>query len=153
MEIRSTDTQFGERVRAERRHRGWTQPELAKILRDKGIDPMHAVTVSKIEAGDRPVRITEALSLAECFGVSVDALLGHSTDPRDDQAYARRVLRDISLRSAQQIHDIANALSERIYTVHGSGPEGWPKRARLAWAALEEAQAALVDLAQSEESQ
>lgn len=110
---------------------------------------MHEVTVSKIESGDRPARITEALSIAELFGVSVDALLGHSTDERDDQAYARRVLRDISLRSAQQIHDIANALSERTFVAHGSADE-WPKRAQIAWTALEDAQAALVDLAQEE---
>ena len=152
MKRKSVDQQFGEQVRVERKHRGWTQPKLAKMLSDKGIEPMQAVIISRIESGDRQARIIEALGIAECFGVSVDALLGHSTDERDDQAYARRVLHDIALRSAQQIHDIANALSERIFAVHGSTDE-WPKRAQLAWAALEEAQAALVDLAQSEESE
>ena len=112
---------------------------------------MQAVIISKIESGDRPARIIEALGIAECFGVSVDALLGHSTDERDDQAYARRVLHDIALRSAQQIHDIANALSERIFAVHGSSDE-WPKQAQIAWDSMEEAIATLVDLAQEEDS-
>ena len=40
MERKGVDQQFGERVRVERKHRGWTQPELAKMLSDKGIEPM-----------------------------------------------------------------------------------------------------------------
>ena len=121
MARKSVDQQFGERVRVERKHRGWTQPELAKMLSDKGIGPMGPVTISKIESGDRPARIIEALGIAECFGVSVDALLGRSTDQRDNQAYALRSLRITADRSAHQIRDIANTLNERLADMYGTG--------------------------------
>lgn len=152
MARKSADQQFGERVRIERKHRGWTQPGLAEMLHDKGIRPMQSVIVSKIESGDRPARVTEAAGIAECFGVSVDALLGRTTDPRDDQAYARRVLHDIALRSAQQVRDVQSLLGERIFAVHGSiTPDGWTKRAQIAWHSIEDTVAALVDLAQEEQ--
>lgn len=154
MERKGADARFGERVRAERKHRGWTQPELAKMLHDKGIRPMQAVIISKIESGERPARVTEAASIAECFEVSVDALLGRTTDERNDRDYAQRVLRDIARRSAQQIRDIRSMLGERIFAVHGSiTPEDWSKRAQIAWTAIEDTIAALVDLAQDEDSE
>ena len=41
---------------------------------------MHPTTVSKIEAAERSVRITEAVGFAELFGVSLDNLLGRPDD-------------------------------------------------------------------------
>jgi hypothetical protein len=37
---------------------------------------MHPTTVAKIEAGDRSVRINEAVGIADLFEVSLDSLLG-----------------------------------------------------------------------------
>ena len=70
------DDRFGKRVKAERERRGWSQAEMAKILSDKGLRPMHPTTVAKIEAGDRSVRINEAVGMADLFEVSMDSLLG-----------------------------------------------------------------------------
>ena len=71
-----TDKRFGERVKAKRDDRGWSQADMAKMLSDRGIHPMHPTTVAKIEAGDRSVRINEAVGIADLFEVSLDALLG-----------------------------------------------------------------------------
>lgn len=71
-----TDGQFGKHLKAQREHHGWSQPELAGRLKERGIDLMHPTTVAKIEAGTRSVRINEALAFADVFDMSVDALLG-----------------------------------------------------------------------------
>ena len=118
---KSPDVVFGERVRLERKQRGWPQSQLSEMLRAKGVEHMHTVTISKIEAGDRPARLTEALRLAECFGVSVDALAGRTTDPRDDRMYALRVLADTADRSRRQVLDITIALHERLSDVLVTG--------------------------------
>ena len=55
-----TDDYFSKRLRAEREQRGWSQADMAKRLSAKDI-PMHWTTIAKIEAGDRSVRIVEAV--------------------------------------------------------------------------------------------
>jgi hypothetical protein len=59
---------------------------MAKMLADRGVQPMHPTTVAKIEAGDRSVRINEAMEIAELFGVSMDTLLGRTiaADPVEE---------------------------------------------------------------------
>ncbi|MGO9251644.1 MAG: helix-turn-helix domain-containing protein [Mycobacterium sp.] len=73
------ESQFGQRVRAEREARGWSQEELARRLTAKGL-PIHPTTVSKMEWDGKPrsVRIAEVIALAELFRVSTDELLGRS---------------------------------------------------------------------------
>jgi transcriptional regulator with XRE-family HTH domain len=123
---------------------------------------MQEVIISKIESGERPARITEALGLAQCFGVSVDALLGRGTERLDNREYALRSLRITADRSAHQIRDIANALDERLTDMYGTGLtlEEWPAEGWRAWnamneatSALNEATSALLELAQEKESE
>jgi transcriptional regulator with XRE-family HTH domain len=71
-----TDVRFGKRVRALRQNRRWSQAEMAKMLSDRGIQPMYATTVSKIEVGHRSVRINEAVGIADLFEITLDSLLG-----------------------------------------------------------------------------
>lgn len=75
-----TDKRFGERIREEREARGWSQADVARKLSAAGIRPMHPTTVSKIEAAERSVRITEAVGIAELFEMSLDNLLGRPDD-------------------------------------------------------------------------
>ena len=84
---------FSKRLRAEREQRGWSQADMAERLSDKDI-PMHWTTIAKIEAGDRSVRIAEAVGIADLFEVSLDALLGRSVEPKNDERYAARALHD-----------------------------------------------------------
>jgi transcriptional regulator with XRE-family HTH domain len=74
------DEQFGQRVKQNRERKGWTQQQMAAMLAEKGIQPMHATTVAKIEAGDRSVRINEAVGIANLFEMALDALVGRPDD-------------------------------------------------------------------------
>lgn len=74
------DQRFGEWLRAERVRRGWTQPQLADMLNDRGIAPMHTTTIAKIESAGRSVRINEAVAVADLFGASLDWVLGREPD-------------------------------------------------------------------------
>lgn len=109
------DKRFGERVKAERDHRGWSQAEMAKMLSDRGIHPMHPTTVAKIEAGDRSVRINEAVGIADLFEVSLDSLLGHKPGTqRDELQYLLRLLRDTARQSSQQVWATMQTLREQL---------------------------------------
>ena len=72
------DKQFGQGLKKVREERHWTQPQMADMLSDKGIAPMHSTTLAKIEAGTRSVRINEAVAIADLFGLSLDGLLGQA---------------------------------------------------------------------------
>jgi transcriptional regulator with XRE-family HTH domain len=109
------DDRFGDRLKAERERRGWTQPELAMMLSDKGIEPMHATTIAKIEAARRSVRINEAVGIADLFGVSLDSLLGLKWRPKgDDIDYALRVLHDAARQSAYHARLAADGLDKQL---------------------------------------
>jgi molybdate-binding protein/transcriptional regulator with XRE-family HTH domain len=66
----SDDQRPGQRVRAERARRGWSQAELA---RRTGIS---RAAVSAIEIDRLSPSVTAALAIAECFGRSVEELFG-----------------------------------------------------------------------------
>lgn len=71
--IRQTEIAVGRKVRDLRRQRGWSQERLAHRMRLHGF-AMHQTTVAKLEAGDRPIRLAEAVALAAAFDVPFEAL-------------------------------------------------------------------------------
>ena len=103
------ESQFGQRVRAEREARGWSQEELARRLTAKGL-PIHPTTVSKMEWDGKPraVRIAEVIALAELFRVSTDELLGRSTPSPADLA------RVTLLRRVRDVRRILAALETML---------------------------------------
>jgi transcriptional regulator with XRE-family HTH domain len=115
-----TDKRFGKRVKAKRDNRGWSQAEMAKMLSDKGIHPMHPTTVAKIEAGDRSVRINEAVGIADLFEVSVDSLLGRKPGAqRNELTYSLRALGDTAGQSSQQVRATMETIHEQLEELHG----------------------------------
>jgi transcriptional regulator with XRE-family HTH domain len=109
------DERFGGRVRSERESRGWSQADMARMLSDRGIQPMHPTTVAKIEAGDRSVRINEAVGIADLFEVPVDSLLGRAPGAqRRQRAYLLRAFRDTARQSSQQVWAAMEAIHERL---------------------------------------
>ncbi|MGY2019362.1 helix-turn-helix domain-containing protein [Nocardia gipuzkoensis] len=66
--LESIEKAFGEQVRQWRKARGWSQEDLASKLEVCGFD-MHQTTVAKIERGTRPLRVAEAVALAQIFRV------------------------------------------------------------------------------------
>jgi transcriptional regulator with XRE-family HTH domain len=109
------DTRFGKRIQTERDRRGWSQVEMAKMLSDRGIQPMHSTTVAKIEAGDRSVRINEAAGIADLFELSLDSLLGRKPKAqRNELAYLLRVFRDVAQQSSHQVWATMETIREQL---------------------------------------
>jgi transcriptional regulator with XRE-family HTH domain len=104
---------FRKRLEDERNRQGLTQTDLANMLKPKGIH-MHWTTIAKIEKGTRSVRIDEAAAFADCFGISVDTLLGRRARPKSDQVHVLTAVADTAIRSAGPIIDIAMAVRDRI---------------------------------------
>ena len=109
---------------------------MAKMLSDNGIYPMHSTTIAKIEAGERSVRINEAVGIAELFGVSLDFFVGRKLGPQlNEVTYALRVLRESTRLACQQVWGMAETLHEHLNDVpadfdgaddlHEQGNEAW----------------------------
>lgn len=63
-----------ENMRRVREAADMSQTELGKRLADRGL-PFHQQTIQRIESGDRPVRLNEAMIISEVLGVDLDQLV------------------------------------------------------------------------------
>lgn len=70
----AAEARFGQTMRALRVRAGYTQEQLAERLKEFGIR-LHFSAISKMESGDRQIRLNEAVALANILGVLLsDAL-------------------------------------------------------------------------------
>jgi transcriptional regulator with XRE-family HTH domain len=76
-----TDTEIGQNVRHLRERMQLSQSAFAAATRTKGLH-WHQPTVSRIEDGERPLRLAEAVVLAESFGFLLPNGLGLSAGIR-----------------------------------------------------------------------
>lgn len=74
-------TTWGDRVRAEREARGWTQHELARRAN------CGRTTITRIEDGYKAITLATAKSIADCFALP-PALLFPYEEIEDEQALA-----------------------------------------------------------------
>jgi len=93
--IAEADSRFGRRMRSVREQRGLSQQALVAMLCGLGITHWHQTTVGKVEAGTRPVRLAEAMAVAQLFDMTLDELLedpagGLSRSRHSRQLLARR---------------------------------------------------------------
>ena len=110
-----TDNGVGARIRAERERSGWSQAQMARMLAHRGIEPMHATTLAKIETGDRSLRVTEAAGIADLLELSMDSLLGRRPMGQTDELiYRLRHLRDNAQKMAPQVLAEAESIREQI---------------------------------------
>ena len=79
-------------LRATRQASGLSQQNVADALKPLGIS-LSQTQVAKIERGERPLRLDEAVALAGLFGVTVDIALGLSGNP--DEGLARVAQRSV----------------------------------------------------------
>lgn len=70
-----TDKDFAHAMKGLRELRGYSQNQFASALNKAGLNDFYQTTVSRIEKGDRAVRLNEALIIARVLGTSVDAML------------------------------------------------------------------------------
>lgn len=111
---------FRHRIFDERKRREWSQAEVARMLTAKGIDNMHHTTVAKIEAGDREIKLDEAVAIAELYEVPLEVLLGRKPGAkRDELTYRLRVLQDNAQESCQQVARIMRTIHEQLEELPG----------------------------------
>ena len=82
---RAVEADFAENIRRWRERRGLSQDALAQQMADLGF-PFHQATIYKIEKGERPVRLAEALALSALLDQHVSDL---TEGPVDDETYTR----------------------------------------------------------------
>lgn len=58
-----------------REERGWTQADLARELTESGWTGVYQTTISRMEKGERPIRIGEARGIARVFNVTVGLMI------------------------------------------------------------------------------
>jgi transcriptional regulator with XRE-family HTH domain len=73
-DLEGTEITFVENMQAMRERRNWSQTHFAKVLREKHGLPFHQPTIQRIEAGERPLRMHEAFSIARALGVPFQAM-------------------------------------------------------------------------------
>lgn len=69
------EQRFVESLTFHRTRRGMSQSELARQMVDRGWPTYSQMTVSRTEKGDRPIRLSEARSLAAVLGVTLDEMI------------------------------------------------------------------------------
>ena len=99
------DARFAASVKRLREREGWSQGELARRMVSSGRDGFHQTTVSRIEKNERPVRIGEAISLAEIFDTTVVDM----TAPTNEARAVDKLSRELSYIRANE-----DALGEAV---------------------------------------
>ena len=77
------DATFGRRIREERERRRWPQQHLATSLSALYGHAWHQTTVAKVEAGERPVKLAEAVALAALLHMPLGDLLDDDAAPAE----------------------------------------------------------------------
>ena len=65
------DLALAGRVAERRRAKGWSQADLVRRARAVGLDNFHQTTISRIEAGARPMTFGEAITLARLLNLDL----------------------------------------------------------------------------------
>ncbi len=112
---------------------------------------MHHTTLAKIEKGERPIRAVEAATMADLFGVSLDALLGRRVGLANELADMVTQLQQAASRGVSDIGALAGQL-QSLYRDLGDiefdSREELHAHGNKAGRALEEAMNALYAIAQ-----
>lgn len=69
------DTYFAQNMTRLREAAGLSQAEMVQKLREKGWKNVHPTTISRIEKGERPVRLSEAARIAQVLGQDLQLMM------------------------------------------------------------------------------
>ena len=114
---------IGAKVRQLRTERQWSQDDLAEKLDSMGW-PLGQMTISRLEAGTRPIRVADIVALAQAFGLPPLALwyLPVTGEPWSIAAMRRRLA---------EIDDYIAGLKSSLDTTIGLYADGHFERERL----------------------
>ena len=96
----SSDSIFARRLRTIRKQGGVTQKQLADRMAARGHKMLQS-TIAKIESGERPVSIGEAVQLAEVLGAALTDLVTDETTGRQAREYRQLAEAKIKVRSLE----------------------------------------------------
>ncbi len=68
------EAHFAQNLRHQREAKGWSQGDLARRMQEVGWRNFHQTTVSRIEKGERPIRLGEAKTIASLLSVGLEQL-------------------------------------------------------------------------------
>jgi transcriptional regulator with XRE-family HTH domain len=102
--VQGADAVLARRVREYRELSEQTQRQIAELMTAAG-HRMHQTTVAKIESGDRPVTIGEAVALADVLGVILTELVAPRSNTEQEQAHRELVDAQVAVRSLE--HEFA----------------------------------------------
>lgn len=95
------DEKVGAMIRRLREAEGLSKTQLASRLADAGLDQIHPTTISRMEAGERGVRLSEATAITEVLNTDIGTLLDHGgiealmRQMRMDHHFAEKSLEDL----------------------------------------------------------
>ncbi len=116
---------FGQRTRALRTDRGWTQLQVAEGLTIAGLKGWRRATVTALEAGDRQITVEEALVIAHVFGVPVVDLLPLGPEPEEASREHTWILRlgpdAVMVPAIARWHLTGGHEGQEDYTAAGGG--------------------------------
>lgn len=107
------DRDFADNMKRIREIQGWSQGELARRIGDFGLEGFHQTTISRIEKGERLVRLGEARTIARALGRPVDHLLLPRRDVEPLEAFALDLEEALTAygRATRSLVDYESALS------------------------------------------
>jgi transcriptional regulator with XRE-family HTH domain len=100
----------GREIQRLRSARGWSQAEAARRMKPFGYDFNQAL-ISRIELGQRPLRVNELADFARLFGVTVPFLLFPHISLGEAEAEIARLEQD-EKEAEQRARDLQPALNE-----------------------------------------
>lgn len=139
----NTTATFGANMRARRTAEGWSQDHLARLMREQGFGSWRQSTVAKQEAGERPLRLAEAMMLTALFRSTLSQMLTVVTD-EDRRAAGDRLLKaKWRVDKCQEAADEAQAVVTQV-------KRELRQRSDFALQALLELDAAMSDLREAQ---
>lgn len=105
------DEKFGRSVQEARESRGWSMSRLATKLDEAGLGNFHAATIGRMERAQRPVRLSEAVVIADVLDTPLEDLLG---GPGEEQRVAGRVVEALRYEDARR-GDLGHAVDAWLH--------------------------------------
>ena len=106
-----------------------SQTELAQHLATNG-HPFHQGTITRIERGERPVRLDEAVSFAAALGCPLEELIGSTESTQQRAAIALAEARADSART--HLMNAIRTYEDARFRLEGLTGTRWPDAARVA---------------------
>ena len=106
---------FGQRMKAARAEAGLTQAQLQERLAEHGVR-FDTSAITRVEAGEREPRISEARAIASVLGIGLSTLTAAESDLGSSMDEIRRLIsesRDKLLDLVRAVDKVADAIQHR----------------------------------------